>query len=336
MRDTLVILAAIALIATSAQALDVNSSVIYSGAGNTETNLNIGVASAGSVTVSAGGDLTVGTGLGSAGMIRVSTGAAGSLHVQAGATLTADGNWYNPIEGESASLVVGGGPLATAATMVVGAGAVINAKAGIYFGMTNDWNGGVDADVTLGDGVIINAGLEGTSTKGNIGIAGAGGSGTIVRTKNLTINGNARLFFVDGTIEVEGTFAYNVNTGTGPWSMPGWSSATKILKMKGAGAVITTGLNGAQLGKGLVDISELPMPLWTWTTIMTHTKTWDNFVYDPLKFMLNPATSDPGWQMKSTFDAVNGGGTLEVMIPEPATMALLAIGGIGALLRKRR
>ncbi len=156
--------------------------------------------------------------------------------------------------------------------------------------------------------------------------------------------GDYRAFWhIGGTIEITADVEINATLNTHAiFGRNGNGKAAPILKVH-TDAVLTVnttegqadgdtrfgGMEGGELRQGLeLDVSALSIPEGVWVTVIDATSIDDND--RDVSFV----AGTPGtWQVQF----VDGGRDLvQVMVPEPATLVLLAIGGVAALIRRKR
>ena len=334
MRDTLVILAAIALIATSANAVVIDADATYSGAANVETGIDVGsgaATAAATVTVQAGADLTVTTDL-----FTVGAGSSynAGLVIEAGATVNADGNYYWPPEQEHHTMDIGAESDATAT--IAG---TLNLSYEMGIGQDYTWSANAAADVTITGTITGGAWIMFGATET------AGGPETIVRSSSPADVSAMTYFHTGGTLELTGTTTVKSYRGRN------YGEEKTVVKAKGAAPhILATGGCGQQQGITL-DVSECTIPELTWHRLLEGITAWNRYWYLGSSHAVDWETGtneytgpgDTGWlkRHRSILEDVGGEEKIVQMteifyVPEPATMVLLAIGGIGVLLRKKR
>ncbi len=402
-----VILVAIALIATGAQAaagLDVTTTVTENG---THDYINV---NGGDLTLD--GDTTVslldanGDEIGGALIVGSAGGTAvtANLTVNAGVTLTLLGSTTNDGEGETHGMDIGG---QSAATAYFGPGSFINAGGmTMAIGMDAGWYGfthpitpalsypdsGYDTTVHFDSMTIdnhdgISIGLGQTIRDANI----------LVKFTDTTISGMGwtSLFVVGGTVEISGTLntqkdrirsyaAKNVGmnmsqandagllavikfTGVNPL----WKNSTWMQTGQFKGTTWALDANGDQIIAPVldangdqeldangdpvpdapykiptdisdstsrefgfaIDISDATIPTNQWYSLVVLGFTGD-WTMDYGKIIMAPGSE--GLLRMHVPDPITGTRSIQVWIPEPATMTMLGLGGLGVLLRRKR
>ena len=287
----------------------------------------------------------------------------GSLDIAAGATLISNGNMYTPAEYEIHAFDAGG---LAPTTVTIGAGATLYAKGGIGLGMDHAYNYadvyvtvGADAQLTA-DSAINPISTDDEGGQFNFGkgddCAGGGTSAYMSIAGGVDIYAPNKIWHAGGTIEIQGEVwghagFYNHNSASpARLELTGAAGATSLRTGDEAGgnsgwmyvrSDYALDLNGLT---GVVDD--------TWYTIVTGWASGGK-KYDA-DLWANPVAgvigSDPDLRFRVTFEnqlwVVNqwnpdgawmgGDATVQFKVPEPASLAVLSLGGIAALLRKRR
>ena len=284
--------------------------------------VQVGVGGNGSLEIASGSLAVIGG--------RLNIGVAGGTAVTANVVFNGDAycytGIYNSDEDEIHSLDIGGG---AKANVTIAAGVSVIAASTIGIGKDDRWQGGYETHVSMGEGSLLQSGAVG----GEWVVFGLGGDVypmVLSMQNNATIEGT--LFHLGGTLEINGTA--NLNGGS-RWRNYGMNP---VIKLIGEGAQILTygfqfGVMPSKEGPRL-DVSELVIPADTWVTVMTDQDGgfWGNKDIDFV-----PGTPSY-WQMQLIVGTpyTDEPHYVQVMVPEPATLVLLVIGGLGVLLRKRR
>ncbi len=288
--------------------------------------LQVGVDAAGDLTIAAGGSLVIHNNAAEVWDV-LTIGASGGSSVTATATLSniVDlwGWYYVSSENEYHSLDIGA---KARANVTIEANTVIQTAADIGVGMDGYWDTGYATTVYQGPGSFIKI----NSGNGMLLLGRFDSNAEPVHyiMDHAKIRGG--MFHVGGTLELRGpNFAW-----AHPYRARSYAGAGRtILKLVGEGASLTT-WEGLQLRGVRVDVSEFAVAETnTWVTFLDGTE-GDSFWPDKdIDFI--PGT-DPDWLMQLVYD---GSGTKLVQImyvPEPATLAILALGACLPLLRRRR
>ena len=261
---------------------------------------------------------------------------SGTLNVEAGATLDiVDVMWSGTDDYEYHSLDIG---MSGVGNVTVGAGATVNCAGDIRIGGGPIWgDGGFEGNMTIEAGATINvmghdlgnsASFDEILTdlpgQGALGIGDFSYDGT---PRTLTINSatvNAHIWAMGGTVTLNG-----LSTASGFRPRPYAGGVHLVL---GPGGRLDVG--HLELGNLGLDPSGMGIPDGQWVTILYD----GDGGYAPAGNIYFEPGLDPNWKWKVINGAPYSGDPnyLQVLVPEPATMVLLAIGGIGALLRKRR
>ncbi len=333
----IVLLIAISMIATGASAVQTDWTAGGSGEFNVAGNWSAGGPSGNEAyigtSVSGTGSATV-TATGDANYLRVGADATGSLTVKAGATLTITGSIYSGTDDDEYHAM----DVAVDAdgSLTLEAGASINITeldASIGLGKGPVWYGGGNLSVTIGANASINTN-DGWVTFGLGSDAGAGISQEITFEGGASVNaggGDGAWFCIGGTVNVNGTIWLQSQRWRG-YSADG--AATIVF---GANGRIESNGMQFQNGGALIDPTGLTLAPDTWKAVIVDVD-GGYWTSSQEQIALTPAAIAAGWQLKLVRGApfTNQPHSAQVLIPEPATMVLLAIGGIGALLRKRR
>ncbi len=386
-----VILVAIALIATGAQAAPL---VVPAATSVTTSGTFDSITVDGDLILN--GDTTTslldanGDEIGGAFIVGASggTGNTANLTVNAGVTLTLLGSTTNDGEGETHGMDIGG---QSAATAYFGPGSWLDAGGmTMAIGMDAGWYGfthplnsllsypdsGYDTNVhfdtmTIDDHDGISIGLGHAIRDANI----------LVKFTDTTISnrGWTTLFLVGGTVEISGTLnterdrvrsyaAKNVGmnmsqannagllatvkfSGVNPlWNSSGWiqvgqfngetwavdANGDSLLDANGDPYKVPTDISDStskEFGFA-IDISDATIPTGQWYTLYqgSLTSTWDMEYGDVI---LAPGQAGILRFGMNRVGNVNRR-AIQVFVPEPATMTMLGLGGLGVLLRRKR
>jgi hypothetical protein len=172
-------------------------------------------------------------------------------------------------------------------------------------------------DVSVGTMIIGDSGAVG----GKYTISGGGIAATVIYTGDDVPDGTG-----SGTFEVVGTGSTGITTGS--YNQNAYS--TLGVTLDSAGVDVISVSNDATLAGTLVFDATAYTGTGTVIDILQAGSDGSGtLTYTGLS--LDAASTTAGYTLGD-----DGNGMLQVTIPEPATMALLGIGGIGALLRRRR
>ena len=275
---------------------------------------------------------------------------SGSLTVESGASLTAAFSRWGMGNGNDGTLasvqidgtlqVTGGLDIAgySPADVTIGANGNLIVDGGLNIGhpsyMNEGWNftihhRGTGSVTDWGGGYYI-SGWAGTTATTYILYGDA-----LINAHGANSYTGQAFWLMGGVLDVRGSATIENTAGqAGPanFGNTGWPGMAHLPIIKPSdGAVLTiTGeagflVDGSSIPTIELDVSNLtPSAVWT-TIIQAGTITAGS----DLAFV---AGTDPGWQVRVD----NGGsGLVEVMIPEPTSIALLAIGAVALIRRKR-
>ncbi len=330
-----VLLITTGLMAVGAQATDFTGAVSTdwwdannwtAGVPDANTPANIGTSGTGSVSVTITGTANAGrTQVGFSGGASVT----GSLTIAAGASLTTWGSFLNTDEEEDHGFDVGGN---AAGNLTLEANAQLNMMVGDAMGLgkDDDWLGGFDTHIIMKPGSAITV----SSTGDNFATFGLGdgNASQIIEMHNATINGV--LFHIGGTLILKGRgnvqsyTAYRTRTYSHP---PG-----TFIKLVGDVPLLSFP-GGMSLGPGTLglDVSECNKPaIGVWVEFL---KGSPGTYWSQKDINFIPGT-DPNWRLRIVHPMPSGSvRAVEIRyVPEPATLALLALGGLATLRRRRK
>ena len=310
-------------------AANADVSAVISGTTAYANGLQVGVGGNGSLELVNKSLMVVGTRLN----IGVSGGTAVTANVVFNGDVSCYSGIYNEDEDEIHSLDIGGG---AKANVTIAAGVSVIAASGIGIGKDDRWQGGYETHVSMGEGSLLQSGAVGGEWV-QFGLGGDVYPMVLSMQNNATIEGT--LFHLGGTLEVNGTANLNGGSRWRNLNAPGFAGGLNpIIKLIGEGAnILTYGFQFGLMPKvegPRLDVSELVIPADTWVTVMTDQDGgfWGNKDIDFV-----PGTPSY-WQMQliAGTPSTEEPHYVQVMVPEPATLVLLVLGGLGVLLRKRR
>ncbi|GAF83943.1 unnamed protein product, partial [marine sediment metagenome] len=251
-------------------------------------------------------------------------GVTGSITIAAGSSLNTWGSFYNSLEDEDHGFDVGG---YSGGNLTLEANASLTMQVGDSMGVgkTDTWAGGFATHVIMKPGSAITIGSAGDGWAA-FGL-GDGNASQIWEMENATINGV--LFHIGGTLILKGRG--NLHTG-GTYRCRTYSDPKgTIIKLVGDVPLLSAA-GGLTFQGPRVDVSLCNKPpIGNWVTILKGDAStyWPSMQKD-INFI--PGT-DPNWQIR-TVHPMPSGSVREAQIryvPEPATLALLALGGLAAL-----
>lgn len=332
-----VMLLTIGLMAIGAQATDFtgaedsawsNPNNWTAGVPDSSTAANIGTSGTGSVSVTISGTADAGrTQVGLSGGASVT----GSVTIAAGATLNTWGSFLNTDEGEDHGFDVGG---YAAGNLTLEANATLTMQVGDSMGLGKDdrWVGGFDTHVIMKPGSTINVGSAGDGWA-SFGL-GDGNASQILDMDRCNIDGV--LFHIGGTVIVRGTVRASGRDGGGYRAREYSEPKGTIMKLVGDSPLFFTP-GGIQLIGLQLDVSELNHEgIGVWFTVMDCNS--GGYWGSGAKNVGFVAGTDPNWHIRLVHPLPTySERKVQVRyVPEPATLALLAVGGLAALIRKRR
>ncbi len=339
-----VLLAAVGLIAVSAQGVDLTvgpGSTVHVPADITY----------GSVSVEAGGELivdagaTLSTDIGP--LLVGSTGGAGlTASMTVNGHLNIQGSTTNTGEVETHSIDIGG---QSAANFTLAAGSSITASGTIAFGMDAGWTGdpnwippysdsGYRTDVTLGNGSSI---VAGSFTMG-AGDAMMGRPDTVVNV-NGDVTFNASAYIVGGTLNINGGTLdlvdkrWTIRSAVGAVDGSSPDSDYTVFNFTGAAPLFKTTekLNWGRLGGNqfgiVIDISDSSIPHNVWYTLCLGREGGTAGEAE-----LARLSTDSEGILRVIQGSAGVRSSIDVFIPEPATMVVLALGAVALIRKKRR
>ncbi len=285
---------------------------------------NIGTSGTGSVSVTITGTANAGrTQVGLSGGASVT----GSLTIAAGASLTTWGSFENTDEEEVHGFDVGG---LSAGNLTLEANATLHMFDGDAMGVgkSDTWIGGFDTHVIMKPGSTLIVGSAGGEFA-SFGL-GDGNASQIFEIENATIDGV--LFQIGGTVILKGRD--NIHTGTIRFRRYSDPPGT-YMELVGDVPLLSAG--GLQLQGLELDVSATNKPaIGVWVTLFDGGS--GTFWLSNSKIVDFIAGTDPNWRIRIVHPMPSGSERKVQIryVPEPATLALLAVGGLAALIRKRR
>ena len=335
-----VLLVAVGLIAVSAQAAD-----LVVGAGST-VNVS-GDITYGSISVEGGGELIVDAGATlSTDIGPLLVGSTGGASLTATMTvnghLNIQGSTTNTVEEETHSLDVGG---QSQASFTLAAGSSITCSETIAFGMDAGWDGGAGypdsgyrTDVTLENGSSIVAGFFAMGA----GDAMMGRPDTVVNV-NGDVTFNSAAYIVGGTLNINGGTLdlvdkrWTIRSAVGAVDGSSPDSDYTVFNFTGAAPLFMTTekLNWGRLGGNqfgiVIDISDSSIPHNAWYTLFLGREDTTGG-----EAQLARLSTDSEGILRVVQGSAGVRSSIDVFIPEPATMVVLALGAVALIRKKRR